>query len=81
MSFDVGVDTRPDFAPWSMQEITDKMRAKKAAGAKDLKGAEVAYPIMPQIPQAVWDALKEAEQHAEEASVACHLRKPGRCVE
>jgi hypothetical protein len=36
---------------------------------------------MPQIPQAVWDALKEAEQHDEEASGAYRLRKPGRCVE
>jgi len=105
LSFDVGVDTRSDYAPWSLTEIAEKMAMKKAAGAMDpltknikdnpqakAEGAEIAYPAftlqpvvetlpMPQIPQAVWDALKEAEQHDEEASGAYRLRKPGRCVE
>jgi hypothetical protein len=58
------------------------MKAKKAAGAMDemekeikdnpwdkAEGAEVLYPA-PQVPQSVWDALKEAEDGS-----------GGRCVE
>jgi calcineurin-like phosphoesterase family protein len=92
LSFDVGVDTRPDFAPWSMQEIADKMKAKKAAGAKDLmsavieaepwnkdENAEAAYPILPMpcIPPAVWDAIRECE------SIINHddYDSNGRCVD
>jgi calcineurin-like phosphoesterase family protein len=57
LSFDCGVDTRPDYAPWSEAEIVSKMKAKKAAGAMDemekeikdnpwdkSEGAEVLYP-------------------------------------
>jgi len=85
LSFDIGVDGRTDFAPWSEDELIAKMKAKKVAGAKDemtveiennpwdkAEGAEILYPA-PQIPQAVWDALKEATLQAERET-------GGRCI-
>jgi calcineurin-like phosphoesterase family protein len=94
LSFDCGVDTRPDFAPWSEVEIAAKMAIKKAAGAMDemskeiknnpwdkSEGAEVLYPA-PQVPQSAWGAIKEAEIAAERASGADdRLSRRGRCVE
>jgi hypothetical protein len=41
LSFDVGVDSRPDYAPWSEAEIVAKMQAKKAAGAMDEMEKEI----------------------------------------
>lgn len=91
LSFDCGVDSRPDYAPWSETEVIAKMTAKKAAGAMDemeveiknnpwdkAEGAQVLYPA-PQVPQAVWDALKENEVAVEKASGSG--AKLGRCVE
>jgi len=42
LSFDVGVDTRPDCAPWSLTEIAEKMAMKKATGAMDTLTQEIA---------------------------------------
>ena len=94
LSFDCGVDSRPDYAPWSEEEVDSKMKAKKAAGAIDEMEAEikanpwdkaadaqVLYPNPPQVPQAVWDALKESERQAEAATGADAIFKPGRCAE
>lgn len=88
LSFDVGVDTRPDYAPWSEEEIAAKMKLKKAAGAIDpmakeiadnpwdkAEGAEVLYPA-PQVPQAIWDALKENAEQVQAAS-----GQISRCIE
>ena len=57
LSFDCGVDSRPDFTPWSEDEVIAKMKSKQAAGATDemsqeiknnpwdkAEGAEVLYP-------------------------------------
>jgi len=75
LSFDCGVDSRPDYAPWSEEEVDAKMKAKKAAGAKDemeaeiaanpwnkAEGAQAPYPLLevPKIPDAAWDAIEEA---------------------
>lgn len=59
LSFDCGVDTRPDYAPWSEAEIVEKMKRKQAAGAIDemekqiqadswnkAEGAEVPCPSL-----------------------------------
>ena len=94
LSFDCGVDSRPDYAPWSEEEVASKMKAKKAAGAIDemeaeiaanpwdkAEGAHVLYPNPPQVPQAVWDALKESEQQTEAATGTDAIFKPGRCAE
>jgi len=91
LSFDIGVDGRPDFAPWSEDELIAKMKEKKAAGAKDelaadiaanpwdkAEGSELLYPAPPQVPQAVWDALKESEQAIEKATGADDIS--GVCV-
>ena len=43
--------------------------------------AQVLYPNPPQVPQAVWDALKESERQAEAATGADAIFKPGRCSE
>ena len=76
LSFDCGVDTRPDFAPYSETEVVEKMKRKAANGAQDplakqilaqpwdkAPGAQAPYPLleMPKVPEAVWDALKEAK--------------------
>jgi hypothetical protein len=41
LSLDIGVDGRPDFAPWSEDELIAKMKAKKVAGAKDEMTVEI----------------------------------------
>lgn len=87
LSFDIGVDGRPDYAPWSEFEILEKIKAKKAAGAKDemaveisnnpwdkAEGAEMLYPA-PQVPQAAWDYLKEINNRIEHITGI-----NGRCV-
>lgn len=94
LSFDIGVDGRPDYAPWSETEIVAKMKVKKAAGAADpmskaiienpwdkAEGAQALYPAPPQIPQAVWDTLKESERQAEAATGSGAIFKPGRCTQ
>jgi calcineurin-like phosphoesterase family protein len=91
LSCDIGVDTRPDYAPWSELELHVKMQAKKAAGAKDemtaeieknpwdkAEDAEVLYPA-PQA-QAAWEALKALEENQSEHSVIID-EILGRCVE
>jgi calcineurin-like phosphoesterase family protein len=97
LSFDCGVDSRPDYAPWSEEEIVAKMKAKKAAGAKDemtveiennpwnkAEGAEAPYPLleMPKVPEAVWNALKEANMAVEVATGSkwSPININGRCV-
>jgi hypothetical protein len=74
LSFDCGVDSRPDYAPWSEEEVDAKMKAKKSAGAIDemekeiqenpwdkAEGAQALYPAMPVVPQAVWDAMEKVK--------------------
>jgi len=89
LSFDCGVDTRPDYAPYSEAEVDTKMKAKKAAGAQDemeaeikktpwnkAEDAQVLYPAPPPIPEEVWAALRENDRIMKEAATF----KPGRCV-
>jgi len=85
LSFDIGVDGRPDFAPWSEDELIAKMKAKKVAGAKDemtveiennpwdkAEGAEIIYPA-PQTHLHVGDTMTTA--HSGDCSETC-----GRCI-
>ena len=84
LSFDVGVDTRPDISPWSFEEIAEKMKAKSAAGACDPMAEKIAkepWPKMPIIPTEVWTALKEQERIVESCTGACSHLPVRRCVE
>lgn len=86
-SFDIGVDSSPDYSPFSLEDVEARMKKKIEAGAHDpLKPQIDAEPWNkgeippPIVPNEVWAALEES-QRSIEAATGCNLPLGGRCVQ
>ena len=86
-SFDVGVDSSPNYSPFSLEEVAERMQKKIDMGAHDpLKPQIDAEPWNkgeippPQVPAEVWKTLEDEQKRIEGVTGSGLPLQAGRCI-